>query len=320
MSHCLSEMVLFFTTSAPFPPLLHSSLPTKEPTFLTLPRTFRMTICEDDLLWQSLFFRDFGNHPSLGEATASWKEWYKECSLVVTWNPDVVDDQGEGGEHGYIFSEGNRKIFRDNGKGFFPKVCSSFVFVPILMSPPCPQRHPLLLPESPSSPPSRLGFRSWFNASSIFPPTQAISSKPVRGKHLEIAMFFCGEIALVHKNSSEEVKDWLGTFPRNHLRTISGQDVEFCFLSMYERNFGGWVGGNKVSGHSGFPSPSERMDIDLDFYYNSVRWTCKSTDPPISATCPIPKRPFFVLFNTGAMHAGAEFINPLHGRRYASSW
>ena len=86
-----------------------------------------MTICEDNQLWQSLFFRDFGHYHSLGEATieeTGWKERYKECSLVLTWNPDVVDDQGE---KVYIFSEGNRKILRDNGRGYNPKVCSSLV-------------------------------------------------------------------------------------------------------------------------------------------------------------------------------------------------
>ena len=132
-------------------------------------------------------------------------------------------------------------------------------------------------------------------------------------------MFFCGELALVHKNSSEEVKDWLGTFPRNQLSAIEGQDVEFCFLSMDEQDFGGWVGGNSIGLYSGFPSSPERMDIDLDFNDTTVRWTCKSADPPISFTCPIPKRPFFVLFNTGAVHAGAEFLN-FKNYRYAKSW
>jgi len=48
----------------------------------------------------------------------SWKEEYQGAALTPTWDSELTSVA-------FILSEGNRKIRRNGGEGFFPKAISS---------------------------------------------------------------------------------------------------------------------------------------------------------------------------------------------------
>lgn len=72
----------------------------------------------EELFWKALFERDHEIHPDFTPVN-SFKQAYIDASVKMAWDPVQVDDEGVGA---WEFSNNNRKVLREYGKGYKPKV------------------------------------------------------------------------------------------------------------------------------------------------------------------------------------------------------